>query len=159
MANLPKLELKLNESAKLTLLRDKAYEGTNGFGPYYLYTVSHLGEEKSFFAPMEIHQQIMSQGLKKGSEFILHKRAAQNGNKLVGQLVLEAVEQEQPAAPQKRVEVEPTNGNGHDDSFKELMTRSLREAVDIMRSVEGLPFSDEGIQKIATSLFIARCRN
>jgi hypothetical protein len=152
MANLPKLELKLNESAKLTLLRDKAYEGTNGFGPYYLYTVSHLGEEKSFFAPPDVHQDIVSHGLKKGSEFILHKRAAQNGNKLVGQLVFEAVEQEQ-----KPVEVEPTNGNDH---FREIMAHCLADAIAIVKAAQsdGIPFQAEDLRAISSCLFIARTR-
>ena len=37
--NPPKLELQLNESAKLKLLKDKCYEGQSTYGAYYLYSV------------------------------------------------------------------------------------------------------------------------
>src|SRR5689334_15254686 len=88
----PKLELKLNESVCVKLLRDKAYEGSSNYGVYYLYAVEVSGVEKSFFAPEEIHQQIVAHGLKAGSEFTLKKVAAQNGKKINGQLVFEPIQ-------------------------------------------------------------------
>jgi hypothetical protein len=148
--NNPKLELKLNEMVKVSLLRDKAYEGKNGFGPYYLYSVSHLGVEKSFFAPVEIHEQIVAHALHTGSEFILHKKASQNGKKITGELIFEPVE----------TKTFPKNGkgNGHTDHFRDVMDLSLREAVEITQAVAGVPFQNEDIQKIASCLFIARTR-
>jgi len=143
----PKLELKLNESVKVTLLRDKAYEGESGFGKYYLYTVSHDGVEKSFFAPADIHEQISVHGLRKGSEFILHKKASQNGKKITGELVFEPVK-DTPA-------LEPTNGNDH---FKEVMAQCLQDAITIVRSIEGVPLQAEDVRAISRCLFIARTR-
>jgi len=145
--NNPKLELKLNESVRLRLLKDKCYEGTNSYGPFYLYSVSHEGVEKTFFAPADIHQQIVAHGLKTGSEFILKKVAGQNGKKLVGALVFEAVEQ--------TVSLEPTNGNDH---FKEIMAHCLQDAVAIVRSFQDVPFQNEDIRSISSCLFIARTR-
>src|SRR2546427_9265934 len=87
----PKLELKLNESVRVKLLRDKCYEGSSAYGAYYLYAVEHDGTEKSFFAPEDVHANIVAHGLKTGSEFALKKVAAQNGKKITGQLVFEAV--------------------------------------------------------------------
>src|SRR5258706_4858137 len=89
--NNPKLELKLTEEVRVKLLRDKCFEGNNNYGPFYLYSVSQDGIEKSFFAPADIHSQIVAHNLKTGSEFILRKVAAQNGKKITGELVFEAV--------------------------------------------------------------------
>ena len=145
----PKLELKLNESVRLKLLKDKCYEGTSTYGAYYLYSVSNgNGVEMSFFAPAEIHQQIVAHGLKTGSEFILHKKAAQNGKKITGELVFEAVEQN-PA--------KPTNGNGT-DHFKEIMQQSLLDAIEITQSMKEVPFQAEDLRSICSCLFIARTK-
>ena len=47
--NKPKLDLALNESVRLKLLKDKCFEGQNSFGAYYLYSVEHEGIEKIIF--------------------------------------------------------------------------------------------------------------
>lgn len=147
----PKLEIKLNESVRLKLLRDKAYEGKSTYGPYYLYTVSNgNGVEMSFFAPSEIHQEILARGLKAGSEFILHKKASQNGKKITGELVFEAVPEQVP--------VKPTNGNGT-DHFREIMEQSLRDAIEITQSMKEVPFQAEDLRSICSCLFIARTRS
>ena len=144
-----KVELKLNESIRLKLLKDRAYEGTNSYGPYYLYSCSNGdGTEMSFFAPADIHQQIVAHGLKAGSEFILHKKAAQNGKKITGELVFEAVGQ-QP------IGLEPTNGNDH---YKEIMAHCLQDAIAIVRGIEAVPMQAEDIRAISSCLFIARTR-
>lgn len=144
----PKLELKLNETVKVTLLKDKAYEGTSSFGPYYLYTVSHDGVEKSFFAPENIHADILAHGLKAGSEFILHKRAGQNGKKITGELVFELV-------PKGQIQLEPTNGS---DQFKEIMANCLQDAIALARGIDGVPLQAEDVRAISSCLFIARTR-
>ncbi len=142
----PKLELKLNESVRIKLLRDKAYEGQSNYGPYFLYAVQVDGAEKSFFAPEEIHLQIQANGLKAGSEFTLKKVAAQNGKKINGQLVFE---------PITNGEAEPATKtlNGSDD-FKELMRQSIEDAVEISKGVPGLD-----VQRIGTAIFIARTKS
>src|ERR1043166_243033 len=135
----PKLELALNQSVRLKLLRDKAYEGSSAYGPYYLYAVEDSGVEKSFFAPEDIHQQIVADGLKSGGEFILRKEAAQNGKKITGQLVFEAV-----AAPV----LQPTNGKPNGDNFKDIMLHCLQDAVELTKIVHGVPFQGEDIRAI-----------
>ncbi len=141
----PKLELKLNESVRVKLLRDKAYEGQSNYGPYFLYTVQVEGADQSFFAPEEIHAQIQAHGLKAGSEFLLKKVAAQNGKKINGQLVFEPVNNGEAESGPKTL-----NGS---DNFKEIMQHSIEDAVEISKAVPGLD-----IQKIGTAIFIARTK-
>ncbi|MBS4028001.1 MAG: hypothetical protein KGZ58_05115 [Ignavibacteriales bacterium] len=53
------------------------------------------------------------------------------------------------------------NGNGNGkatDNFKDVMLHSLNNAVEITHSVNGIPFQNEDIQKLASCLFIARTR-
>jgi hypothetical protein len=142
----PKLELQLNESAKLKLLKDKCYEGTNTNGTYYLYTVEHNEAETAFFAPAEIHELIVKHALKSGDEFTLTKIASQNGKKVGARLEFAL----------------SSNGKPHteitDDRFRTVMEQSLREAVEITKAVSTIPFQNEDVQKIASCLFIARTR-
>jgi hypothetical protein len=140
-----KLELKLNETARVKLLKDKPYEGSSAYGPYWLYSFDHEGVEKAYFAPVEVHQEISKMGLKAGDEIILKKSASQNGRRVVARITIEPIPKAEVPLP-KRAE----------DGLKEIMERSLREAVEITRSVEGVPFQNEDIQKIASCLFIAR---
>jgi|ERR1041384_1214549 hypothetical protein len=148
----PKLDLKLNETVRVKLLRDKAFEGQSNYGPYFLYSVEDSGVEKSFFAPEEIHQQIVAHGLKAGSEFTLKKVAAQNGKKINGQLLFEPITA--PAA-------QPAGGklNGHTDNFKAIMQQCLEEAVELTKAVQGVPFQNEDIRAISSCLFIARTKS
>jgi hypothetical protein len=142
----PKLELQLNESAKLKLLKDKCYEGTNTNGTYYLYTVEHNEAETAFFAPAEIHELIVKHALKSGDEFTLTKIASQNGKKVGSRLEFAL----------------SSNGKPHaeitEDRFRAVMEQSLREAVEITKSIMTIPFQNEDVQKIASCLFIARTR-
>src|SRR5258706_14835068 len=147
----PKLELKLNESVRVKLLRDKCYEGSSAYGSYYLYAVEHEGTEKSFFAPEDVRAQIVAHSLKAGSEFILRKEAAQNGKKITGQLVFEAI----AAAPP----MQPTNGKTTGDNFKDTMLQCLQDAVKLTRIVQGVPFQGEDIRAISSCLFIARTKS
>jgi hypothetical protein len=146
----PKLEIKLNESVRLKLLRDKCFEGKSNYGTYYLYSVSNGdGKEMSFFAPAEIHQEIVAHGLKTGSEFVLRKVPQSNGKKITGELVFEMVPEQSPA--------KPTNGNGA-DHFKEIMQQSLRDAIEITQSMKEVPFQAEDLRSICSCLFIARTK-
>ena len=89
----------------------------------------------------------MSHGLRSGAEFTLKKVAAQNGKKITGQLVFEAIQQESSAPP-----AQPTKGNS--DSFKELMRQSIEDAVEIAQAFHGIE-----VQKIGTAIFIARTKS
>jgi hypothetical protein len=147
----PKLEIKLSEAVRVKLLRDKCFEGSNNYGPFYLYSISQDGIEKSFFAPADIHSQIVAHGLKTGSEFIIRKVAAQNGKKITGELVFEVV-------PNQPIELaaQPTNGkeNGHVDNFKELMRQSISDALEIAGTIPGID-----AQRIGMTMFIARTKS
>ncbi|TAK54026.1 MAG: hypothetical protein EPO24_13595 [Bacteroidetes bacterium] len=153
--NPPKLELQLNESAKLKLLKDKCYEGSSSYGTYYLYSVEQEGVEKAFFAPVEVHQQIVQHRLKAGDEFRLSKVAGQNGKKITGQLIFEL--EQKAVAPQQL----PTNGNGQlkKDDLREIMRLCIADAIDITKSFGNVPFQNEDIRAISSCLFIARTRN
>jgi hypothetical protein len=150
----PKVDLKLNEPVRLKLLRDTPYEGENSYGPYYLYTVEESGEEKAYFATQDIHLRIRESKLVQGDEFILEKTATQKGKRVITEIAFEAMP------------VERTNGNGHSnemsgtngDDLKQIMLDCLRDAVDVTRAVDGVPFQTEDIQKLATTLFIQRSR-
>jgi len=143
-----KVELNLHESIRLKLLKDTCYTANSSYGPYHLYSVADQdGNEMSFFAPEDIHQQIVRNGLKAGSEFILHKKASQNGKKITGELVFEPVK-DTPA-------LEPTNGK---DLYKEIMAQCLQDAITIVRSIDGVPLQAEDVRAISSCLFIARTR-
>lgn len=142
------MELKPKESARLKLLKDKCYEGTNNYGPYYLYSVSHDGVDKSFFAPAEIHEQIQNLNLKSGSEFILRNEASTNGKASKAQLTFVAVGPDEP----------PVHTNGHADNYKTIMQQSLKDAIEITQAVNTIPFQNEDIRAISSCLFIARTR-
>jgi hypothetical protein len=147
----PKVELALNSEAKLTLTKDKCYEGTNSYGAYYLYSVEHEGEGKSFFATPEVHQQILESGIRSGDSFLLRKTAVQNGRKVMARLDFEVISK--LASP-------PSNGNGNGsraaDSLKEVLLQCVLDADSIIKSA-GIQVSDE-LQKLATTLFITRSR-
>ena len=145
----PKVELGLNQEVQLTLKRDKCYEGTNSFGPYYLYSVTQNGEEKSFFAPPEVHQEILQSGIKTGDVFLLRKKAVQQGKKVIAHVEFEVISKQ--ATP-------PSSGNGHSDDFKALMKTCVADAVEITKDVNSIPWQNEDIRSIALTMFIQRAR-
>ena len=145
----PKVELNLGQETRLKLTRDKAYVGQNSYGQYYLYGVLENGEEKSFFASEEIHAKILEAGLHTGDEFLIRKKAVQNGRKVSAQVEFEVISKQ--AAP-------PSIGNGShvDDSLRDMLLQCVVDADMIIKSA-GVQVSDE-LQKLATTLFIARSR-
>ena len=149
--NRPKVEIGLNETAELRLLKDKPYEGTNSFGRYYLYTVEHQGEEKAFFATADVHQHILEAGLKTGDEFLIRKTAVQNGKKVTAKMEFEVANRTTPAK---------VDGNGQDseDGFRLIMEKCLREAVAVTSAVNTVPWQNEDIRSIALTMFIQRSR-
>jgi len=147
--NRPKVELALNSETKLTLTKDKCYEGTNSYGTYYLYSVEHEGEQKSFFATPEVHQAILESGIRTGDQFLIRKKAVQNGRKVSAKIEFEVISRQ--ATP-------PPNGNGHSDHFKELMRECLAEAVEITKEVNTIPWQNEDLRSIALTMFIQRAR-
>jgi len=152
--NKPKVDLKLNEPVRLKLLRDEPYTGENSYGAYYMYSVEEGNQEKVYFATQDVHMKIRQSKLIAGDEFILEKTATQKGKKVITEITFEAM----PA--------DRTNGNGsavnhigtNGDNLKEIMHQCLKDAVEVTRAVDGVPFQTDDIQKLATTLFIQRSR-
>jgi hypothetical protein len=144
--NRQRVELALNESATLKLLKDKCYEGSNNFEPYYMYTVEHQGDEKAFFATTEIHQKILESGLKTGDEFLVRKVPVQNGKKVSAKVAFVVVSKHngQPT---------PSNGEMH---YRETMETCLRDAVSATQAVNTVTWTTENITSIALTMFIQR---
>jgi len=151
--NKPKVEVNLNESATLKLLKDKPYSGENSFGPYWLYSVSQDGVEKAFFTSPDLHQKIAEAGLKTGDEFKISKVAVQNGKKVTAKVNFEVAAKAAAPQPADRVPFEVP-----DDGFKALMQRCVQEAVDIVKEVNTIPWQNEDVRSIALTIFIQRAR-
>ncbi len=143
-----KLEPEVNQEVRVRLLKDKPFTGENGYGKYYLYSVQDLddGEEKAFFAPAEIHQIIEEKKLPKGSEFIIKKVPYQNGKKIGSKLELSLVSVAAPPPPVPQ-----------SDNLKQLLLDCILDAADIVKQA-GIQFSNDELQKLATTLFIQRSR-
>jgi hypothetical protein len=137
----PKLELEPGEEAKVTLLRDKPATGRSDFGPFTAYSLAaEDGTEMVFFAPSEIHQIIEQQKLGKGSQFILRRPIQQNGKK-----------------PRLEIALIAKGSAPAEDGFKAILLQSIRDAADVVRD-SGFQFSNEEMQRLATTLFIQRTR-
>jgi hypothetical protein len=130
---------------KVKLLKDKPYAGKSEYGTYQLFSVEHEGIEKAFFAPDEVVQKISGLGCKAGDEIVLTKEAIQNGKKVISQMRVDFIGKPASLANSEKK-----------DNLKQIMEQCLQEAVEITRSVQGIPFQNEDIQKIASCLFIAR---
>ena len=155
----PKLDLQLNQTATLTLMRDKPYTGESSFGPYFLYHVKDAGGvEYSFFAPSEIHGQVVEAGLKAGDAFTLSKKAVQNGKKVGARLEFEAVTKPVSAQPNQPVKQDALPFEIHDDGFKQLMQRCVQDAVEIVKAVNTITWQNEDVRSIALTMFIQRAR-
>lgn len=147
--NRQKVDLALNSEAKLTLTKDKCYEGTNAYGAYYLYSVEQDGEGKSFFATPEVHQLILESGIRTGDQFLVRKKAVQNGRKVMAKVEFEVISK--LASP-------PSNEEAHSDDFKALMKACVAEAVEITKEVNTIPWQNEDVRSIALTMFIQRAR-
>jgi len=135
--------VEFGQSKRLKLQRNSPITGTNGYGQYYLYpVVTEQGIEESFFAPEPLHNIIKEHKLKAGDEFILSR--VQNGKPGSSKLELSLVS---PSSPQ-----------AHADNLKEIMRQCLSEAIDITRSFTDVPFQNDDVRAICSSLFIARTR-
>jgi hypothetical protein len=126
--NRQKVELALNSEARLTLTKDKCYEGTNAYGAYYLYSVDEEGEGKSFFATPEVHQQILESGIRTGDRFLIRKKAVQNGRKVMAKVEFEVISKLAMSPPNG-------NGNGHSDDFKALIVNFVPKLHKFSRKI------------------------
>jgi hypothetical protein len=146
--NKPKLELLLDKPIKLTLLKDKPYIGQNNYGEFYLYSAKdENGVEYSYFADAPVHQLIQEHKLKAGNSFVLQRVATMNGKKMGSKVEFSIVgDADEPA-------VSASSGDG----LKELLLQCVRDAADVVKEA-GIQFSNDEIQKLATTLFIQRSK-
>lgn len=149
MTQRPKVEIQLNESANLKLLKDKAYIGENGHGPYYLYSVEHDGTEKAFFATAEIHQSILETGLKTGDVFSIKKIAVQNGKKVTTNVEFAIVNKQNGTS----AHIVP-----EDDGLRQVMESCVRDAIAVTQAINTLPWRSEDVRGIALTMFIQRAK-
>ena len=149
--NKPKLELLLEKPIQLTLLKDKPYIGNNNYGEFYLYsTKDDQGIEYSYFADASVHNLIQEHKLKSGSSFVLQRVAVMNGKKMSSKVEFSIIGE--PEAPASAT---VTPGS---DNLKEILLQCLIDAVEVVKSA-GIQFSNDELQKLATTLFIQRARN
>jgi hypothetical protein len=152
MAERKKLELELNVQKHLELLYDEPVVGQSKYGSYFLYVVKNgTGEEYSFFAPDEVHNEIKQ--LKKGNKFTIVKLAEQRGTKIITKHVVTIHHSEikpQEALPSENI----GNNSNTKDSYFEAMFASYDDAMKVQEKLNGMV----DVNRIAITLFIARSK-
>jgi hypothetical protein len=113
--------------------------------------VSQDGVEKAFFTSPDLHQKIAEAGLKSGDEFRISKVAVQNGRKVTARVDFEVVAK----AP---TPVSPSADVQSDDGFRDVMERSLRDAIEATKAVNTVQWDVDSIRSIALTIFIQRAR-
>ncbi len=146
----PKIDIDLNESVTLKLIKDKALVGNSSYGEYYMYSVQEGDTEKVLFATSDVHAQILESGLKSGDSFELRKVAVQNGSKLSSKFEFSVLKK---------------NGNGQEhhesedsDNYRTLMKKSLEDSIEVTKTVNTIQWDVDSIRAIALTLFIQRSR-
>lgn len=142
MTQRAKLELPLNNPIEVELLYDEPITGQSQYGSYFMYAVRCKGEEYTFFAPEEVHEELKKLG--KGDRAVITKLAAQRGDKLV-------VKYEVKVSETKETEDKKEEFS---DNLYELMLKSYRDAFELQRELNGMI----DVEKAAITLFIARSR-
>lgn len=149
--NKPKLELLLEKPIQLTLLKDKPYINSNSYGEFYLYSAKdENGIEYSYFADASVHSLIQEHKLKAGNSFVVQRVAVMNGKKMSSKVEFSIIGEAEPQAV-----IPPVPGS---DNLKEILLQCLVDAVEVVKSA-GIQFSNDELQKLATTLFIQRARN
>ena len=139
MGKKPKLELNEGEEVRVTLTHAQPISGKTGFGEYHMYGVVKAdGSECAFFAPPEIYRILSERKLSKGSEFVLRK--------MQGKLSVVFTGNGQPAEEEKG------------DGYREMMERSLEDAISATKAVNSVQWDVDSIRSIALSLFIQRVK-
>ena len=149
--NKPKLELLLEKPIQLTLLKDKPYIGNNNYGEFYLYSAKDAqGIEYSYFADASVHNLIQEHKLRAGNSFVVQRVAVMNGKKMSSRVEFSIIGEAEPLPS-----VSSTQGS---DNLKEILLQCLVDAAEVVKSA-GIQFSNDELQKLATTLFIQRARN
>lgn len=158
MTTRQKLEIQINTPTEIELLYDEPVSGKSQYGTYHLYAVAVEGEEYSYFAPEDVHQQIKD--LKKGQRFTITKLAAPRAGKVITKYDVKLYDNTE-ANKIKEDKADSTVGKedeplqDFDDGLYEIMLTSYRDAIKITSELGGL--ADPS--RIAITLFIARAKS
>ncbi len=144
-----KLELQLNQPTEIELLYDDPVVGKSQYGDYFLYAVKTKEAEFAFFAPEEVHSELLN--LKRGDKAIVTKSAMQKGTKLVTKYLIEVPVNSTQQAIQPPVEQANKRSN-NSDKFYDVMLTSYKDALQIQSELNGMV----DVSRIAITLFIAR---
>ena len=151
-----KLELPINQPVNVELLYDEPVIGDNQYGQYYLYAVKNNGGEYSFFAPLEVHNELKH--LRRGETATITKLAAQRGKKLITtyDVVSKSINKEKPVTTQddSSIPEEVVTDKKPTDKYFEIMLSSYRDALLIQEELNGMV----DVTRIAITLFIARSK-
>ncbi len=166
MTHRTKLELAINQPVTVELLYDEPIIGESQYGSYSLYAVSVNGVEYSFFAPDEIHTELIK--LKKGDTATITKIATQKGSRVVttynvdlpnkvkpksevvsvGEIIDEVFPNELQEVPQ------PSPAVSH-DRYYSVLRQSYSDALEINKELNG---ATSDIARLCITLFIARSK-
>jgi hypothetical protein len=148
-----KLELPLNQPVTAKILRDKPYEGENRYGKFYMFSFEVEGEEMVYFPDKDTHEKLVALSLKVGDVILLTRTATQTGKKIMSQVTVDVILRasnghSENAAPEGAV----------DDGYRQLMERSLKDAIDAIRALNTVEWRAKDITSIGLTMFIQRAR-
>lgn len=167
MTHRTKLELAINQPITVELLYNEPIMGTSQYGSYSLYAVSVNEVEYSFFAPDEVHTELIK--LNKGDTATITKMAIQKGSKVestyfvktpnkvkpkgevvsVGEVIDEAISNALPEVIVELPELSPP------DRYYEVLKQSYSDALEINKELNG---ATSDIARLCITLFIARSK-
>ena len=129
------------------MLFDDPMVGQSKYGEYYLYAVKNGTDvEYSFFAPVEVNEQIKT--LRKGDRFEITKLAEQKGTKIITKFDVKILEKEK-TTPEK------VNGNSTAaDNYYNIMLNSCKDAIKLQNELGGM----FDAKSLAVTIFIARTK-
>lgn len=135
----------MNKTQSLELLFDEPMVGQSKYGEYYLYAVKNgSNTEYSFFAPIEVNEQIKT--LRKGDRFEITKLAEKNGAKIITKYDVKILDNK-PATSNPPIQT-------NKDNYYETMLSSYQDALKIQEQLNGMV----DVNRIAITLFIARSK-
>ncbi len=151
-----KLDLVLGQTVTAKILRDKPYEGENRYGKFSMYTLEVEGVETVYFPDKDTHQTLLALQLKMGDVVTFTKTASQNGKKITSHVDVQVVSR---AVNGQKEKGENIPFEVPEDGYRELMERSLKDAIEATRAVNTVQWSVEDIKSIGLTIFIQRCRS
>jgi len=156
------LQLQQNDIAHVTFRFPTGLRKEGQFGPYFLYTVVHQGREKLFKATERLEKKLRGLNIRQGQKLSLVKEVIhpKKGEPFtVINIVENGSPSHQPAPSTQPLGDQRPGSQPESASFggdKQVMFQSLVDAVDITRSIGGIEWRNNDIEKIGVSLFLAR---